>query len=240
MFGRNMIAVLLGAIVIVSGNLFAQGVTFLIKGKVVDQKKNPLQGVQVYAKDGDDIVGKSKTTVTGEFAMTLKPGKNYVMTFDRSDILLSQQDFRIPNGNTYQEIIQEFQVRVLAKGDTIQTFSLFANGQSIPGPSTIFTMLPDLLRRMQHLKVKIVVSAGGKSKNTSTNKKEKSAKKSKSGKGASTESSLPLTLLDKRIQEIRSKLIAAGAPESRILFEEGKLSGANDVAVLITSIVGGF
>jgi len=240
MFGRNMIAALLSAFVIVSGNLFAQGVTFLIKGKVVDQKKNALQGVQVYVKDGDDIAGKSKTTVNGEFTLTLKPGKNYVMSFERSDIFVSQQDFRLPNGTSYQEINQDFQIKVFAKGDTIQQHQVFSSGQSTPNSSNLFTTLPEMLKKLQHLKVKIIVAAGASAKKATKGKKEKTPKKSKGSKNKTQSTPVELTLVQSRIQAIRNALLSAGSPDSRMVFEEGKLNGSLDVAVVITSISGGF
>ena len=240
MFGRNMIAALLSAFVIVSGNLFAQGVTFLIKGKVVDQKKNALQGVLVYAKDGDDIAGKSKTTVNGEFTLTLKPGKNYVMSFERSDIFVSQQDLRLPNGTSYQEITRDFQIKVFAKGDTIQQHQVFSSGQSTPNSSNLFTTLPEMLKKLQHLKVKIIVAAGAQAKNASKGKKEKTPKKSKGSKNKTQSTPVELTLVQSRIQALRNALLSAGLPESRMVFEEGKLNGSIDVAVVVSSISGGF
>lgn len=182
MLGRYSLLGLLCALFAVQSAVLAQGVTFLIKGKVVDSKRNVLQGVQVYAKDGDEIVGKSKTTIAGEFTMTLKPGKTYFMSFERSDLFMSQQDFRVPDGKSYQEINQDFQVKVLAKGDTIQQFTLFQEGQSNSKTAELFTMLPEMMRKLLHLKVKIVVSAGNGAKQSTKGKKEKILKKQKARK----------------------------------------------------------
>ena len=233
MFGRISILFVMGWCMMAMGNVYAQGITFLVKGKVIDQKRNILQGVQVYAKDGDEIVGKSKTTVSGEFTMTLKPGKKYLMSFERSDVFIAQQDFQLPNGNAYKEIMQDFQVKVMAIGDTLQKLTVFASGQSSSNSSALFTSIPEMLNKMQHLKIKILV-AGGTS--GSKGKKESSAK----GKGKKGSTSVALTLYEKRIQDIRTKLIAAGAPESRISFQEGKLKSPTDVIVVISSIAGGF
>ena len=240
MLGRYSLLGVLCALFAVQSAVLAQGVTFLIKGKVVDSKRNVLQGVQVYAKDGDEIVGKSKTTIAGEFTMTLKPGKTYFMSFERSDLFISQQDFRVPDGKSYQEINQDFQVKVLAKGDTIQQFTLFQEGQSNSKTAELFTMLPEMMRKLLHLKVKIVVSAGNGAKQSTKGKKEKNIQKAKGKKGAQANASAPLTLIEKRIQDIRSKLIAAGAPESRIIFEEGKLKSPKYVALIVASIASDF
>jgi hypothetical protein len=240
MLGRYSLLGVLCALFAVQSAVLAQGVTFLIKGKVVDSKRNVLQGVQVYAKDGDEIVGKSKTTIAGEFTMTLKPGKTYFMSFERSDLFMSQQDFRVPDGKSYQEINQDFQVKVLAKGDTIQQFTLFQEGQSNSKTAELFTMLPEMMRKLLHLKVKIVVSAGNGAKQSTKGKKEKNTQKAKGKKGVQANASAPLTLIEKRIQDIRSKLIAAGAPESRIIFEEGKLKSSKDVALIVASIASDF
>lgn len=242
MLGRYYLVGLMCALLAFQGDVLrAQGITFLIKGKVIDSKRNVLQGVQVYAKDGDEIVGKSKTTAAGEFTMTLKPGKTYFMSFERSDIFMSQQDFRVPDGKTYQEINQDFQVKVLAKGDTIQQFPLFQAGQSNPGSTTLFSMLPEMMRKLNHLKVKIIVSAGNATKESAKGKKEKTTKKTKGKKGvAQAEAPAPLSLIERRIQEIRSRLLTAGAPESRITFEEGKLKSPIDVAVIVSSIASDF
>ena len=217
----------------VTVQLSAQGVTFLIKGKVVDGQKKALQGVQVVAKDGDEVSGKSKTTVHGEFTMTLKPGRYYSMSFDRNDLFMAKQDFRVPDGTSYQEISQEFQLRTFAKGDTIQQFPLFPAGQSNAMPSPLFTMIPEMLKKMPHLKIKVLVSEGKK-----TAKKTKAEKKTKSKKGAST---IPAqTLYDLRVEEIRSKLVIAGAPESRITFEKANLKTPIDVSVIITTLASDF
>ena len=241
MLGMYSIMGVICALFAVQSIVLAQGVTFLIKGKVVDSKRNVLKGVQVYAKDGDEIVGKSKTTAAGEFTLTLKPGKTYFMSFERNDIFMSQQDFRVPDGKTYQEINQDFQVKVLAKGDTIQQFPVFQAGQSNAGQTVLFSMLPEMMRKLLHLKVKIVVSAGIATKVSAKGKKEKSPKKTKGKKGsAQAETLAPLSLIEKRIQEIRSRLLAAGAPESRLTFEQGKLKSPIDVALIVSSIANDF
>lgn len=241
MLGRTFIAQLLALIVYTSLSVHGQGVTFLIKGKVVDTKKQVLQGVQVYAKDGDEIVGKSKTTNTGDFTMTLKPGRTYSMSFERSDVYVANQDFRLPNGTSYQEISQEFTIRVLSKGDTIQQFQVFSPGQSSASNSPMFSMLSTMMKKMQHLKVKIIVSEGSAVKDSGKTKKAKATKKQTKGKkGSSQAESTPPTLLELRIQELRTQLLNAGAPESRIVFEKGKLSASMDVALIINEISGGF
>jgi hypothetical protein len=211
----------------------AQGVTFLIKGKVVDGQKKALQGVQVIAKDGDEVSGKSKTTASGEFTMTLKPGRYYSMSFERNDLFMSKQDFKVPDGTSYQEISQEFQLRTFAKGDTIQQFPLFPAGQSNAMPSPLFSMIPEMLKKMPHLKIKVLVSEG-----KTTGKKTKAEKKTKSKKGAS--STPTQTLYDLRVEEIRSKLAIAGAPESRFTFEKANLKSPIDVAVIITTLASDF
>lgn len=229
-FFIHVIAVLCAAFI--SINMNAQGVTFLIKGKVVDGQRKPLQGVQVIAKDGDETAGKSKTTASGEFTMTLKPGRYYGMSFERNDLFMSKQDFRVPDGTTYQEISQEFQVRVFAKGDTIQQYPLFPAGQANAMPSPLFTMIPEMLRKMPHLKVKVLVSEG-----VISTKKTKAPKKTKGKKGvtAKVEEVSP-SLFDRRVQEIRSKLTIAGAPESRFSFEKANFKAPIDVAVIISNI----
>jgi hypothetical protein len=189
--------------------------------------------VQVVAKDGDEVSGKSKTTVNGEFTMTLKPGRYYSMSFDRNDLFMAKQDFRVPDGTSYQEISQEFQLRTFAKGDTIQQFPLFPAGQSNAMPSPLFTMIPEMLKKMPHLKIKVLVSEG-----KTTGKKTKAEKKTKSKKGAV---STPIqTLYDLRVEEIRSKLAIAGAPESRFTFEKANLKTPIDVSVIITTLASDF
>lgn len=213
-------------------NMNAQGVTFLIKGKVVDGQRKPLQGVQVIAKDGDETAGKSKTTASGEFTMTLKPGRYYGMTFERNDLFMSKQDFRVPDGTTYQEISQEFQVRVFAKGDTIQQYPLFPAGQANAMPSPLFTMIPEMLKKMPHLKVKVLVSEG-----SPIAKKGKATKKAKGKKGKTTNiEEVATSLFDRRVEEIRSKLAIAGAPQSRFTFEKANFKAPIDVAVIISTI----
>jgi hypothetical protein len=214
-------------------HMYAQGVTFLIKGKVVDGQKRALQGVQVIAKDGDEISGKSKTTINGEFTFTLKPGRNYSMSFERNDLYMAKQDFKVPDGTSYQEISQEFQLRTYAKGDTIQQFTLFPAGQSNAMSSPFFSMIPEMLKKMPHLKIKVLVSEG-----KSTGKKAKSEKKTKGKKGASNPVSQ--TLYDLRVEELRSKLSIAGAPESRITFEKAVLKAPFDISVIITTLASDF
>jgi hypothetical protein len=200
-------------------HMYAQGVTFLIKGKVVDGQKRALQGVQVIAKDGDEISGKSKTTINGEFTFTLKPGRNYSMSFERNDLYMAKQDFKVPDGTSYQEISQEFQLRTYAKGDTIQQFTLFPAGQSNAMSSPFFSMIPEMLKKMPHLKIKVLVS-----------------------EGKSTGASNPVsqTLYDLRVEELRSKLSIAGAPESRITFEKAVLKAPFDISVIITTLASDF
>lgn len=213
-------------------SIHAQGVTFLIKGKVVDGQRKPLQGVQVIAKDGDETAGKSKTTASGEFTMTLKPGRYYGMTFERNDLFMSKQDFRVPDGTAYQEISQEFQVRVFAKGDTIQQYPLFPAGQANAMPSPLFTMIPEMLKKMPHLKVKVLVSEGSVSA-----KKGKAPKKAKAKKGSAAKvEEVITTLYDRRVEEIRSKLTIAGAPQTRFTFEKANFKAPIDVAVIISTI----
>ncbi|MFM6956712.1 MAG: carboxypeptidase-like regulatory domain-containing protein [Ignavibacteria bacterium] len=217
---------------ILSERITAQGVTFLIKGKVVDEEKKALQGVQVIAKDGDEISGKSKTTASGEFTLTLKPGRYYSMSFERNDLFMARQDFRVPDGTSYQEISQDFQLRTFAKGDTIQQFPLFPAGQANAMPSPLFTMIPEMLKKMPHLKIKVLVSEG-----KGSGKKTKAEKKTKGKKGSST----PVqTLYDLRVEEIRSKLLIVGAPESRFTFEKASLKTPFDVSVIITTLASDF
>ena len=191
-----------------------------------------MQGVQVIAKDGDETAGKSKTTVNGEFTMTLKPGRYYGMSFERNDLFMSKQDFRVPDGTTYQELSQEFQVRVFAKGDTIQQYPLFPAGQANAMPSPLFTMIPEMLKKMPHLKVKVLVSEA-----SIVEKKAKTQKKTKGKKGkASKVEEVTVSLFDRRVEEIRSKLTIAGAPESRFTFEKANFKAPIDVAVIISTI----
>ena len=69
-------------------------------------------------------------------------------------------------------------------------------------------------------------------------KKTKAEKKTKSKKGAV---STPIqTLYDLRVEEIRSKLAIAGAPESRITFEKANLKTPIDVSVIITTLASDF
>ena len=90
-----------------------------------------------------------------------------------------------------------------------------------------------MLKKMPHLKIKVLVSEGKK-----TAKKTKAEKKTKSKKGAS---SIPAqTLYDLRVEEIRSKLVIAGAPESRITFEKANLKTPIDVSVIITTLASDF
>jgi len=225
-------AIMLISSCILSERIIAQGVTFLIKGKVVDEEKKALQGVQVIAKDGDEISGKSKTTASGEFTLTLKPGRYYSMLFERNDLFMSRQDFRVPDGTSYREITQDFEVRTFAKGDTIQQFPLFPAGQANAMPSPLFTMIPEMLKKMPHLKVKILVSEG-----KASGKKSKTEKKTKGKKGSTT----PIqTLYDLRVEEIRSKLAIAGAPEARCTFEKASLKPPFDASVVITSLASDF
>jgi hypothetical protein len=220
----------------VANQAMAQGVTFLIKGKVVDAQKRPLQGVQVIAKDGDELVGKSKSTVAGEFTLTLKPGRYYSMSFERNDLFMSKQDFRVPDGTKYQEINQEFQLRPLSKGDTIQQFPLFPTGQANAMPSPLFTMIPEMLKKMPHLKITVVVSEG-----KVTAKKTKAPKKKKGKKGSpAIVETASATLYDRRVEEIRSKLAIAGAPESRFTFVKSSLKAPIDVAVIVSTIASDF
>lgn len=223
---------LIVSLIFMAVDMNAQGVTFLIKGKVVDGQRKPLQGVQVIAKDGDETAGKSKTTVNGEFTMTLKPGRYYGMSFERNDLFMSKQDFRVPDGTTYQELSQEFQVRVFAKGDTIQQYPLFPAGQANAMPSPLFTMIPEMLKKMPHLKVKVLVSEA-----SIVEKKAKTQKKTKGKKGkASKVEEVTSSLFDRRVEEIRSKLTIAGAPESRFTFEKANFKAPIDVAVIISTI----
>jgi hypothetical protein len=100
-------------------------------------------------------------------------------------------------------------------------------------PSPLFTMIPEMLKKMPHLKIKVLVSEG-----KTTGKKTKAEKKTKSKKGAS--STPTQTLYDLRVEEIRSKLAIAGAPESRFIFEKANLNAPIDVAVIITTLASDF
>ena len=68
-------------------------------------------------------------------------------------------------------------------------------------------------------------------------KKAKTQKKTKGKKGkASKVEEVTVSLFDRRVEEIRSKLTIAGAPESRFTFEKANFKAPIDVAVIISTI----
>ena len=83
--GRRNILFLwvLGFGIVLVNSLNAQNVTMLLKGKVIDEAGNALQGVNIQFKDGESSAGKTKSQNNGEFSFVLKPGKTYAAFFDR-------------------------------------------------------------------------------------------------------------------------------------------------------------
>ena len=116
--GRRNILFLwvLGFSIVLVNSLTAQNVTILLKGKVIDEAGNALQGVQIQFKDGENSAGRTKSQNNGEFSFVLKPGKTYSAMFDRSDILQSDINMTVPLFTSYQELQKTFTVRVIKKG----------------------------------------------------------------------------------------------------------------------------
>lgn len=104
--GRRNILFLwvLGFSIVLVNSLSAQNVTILLKGKVIDEAGNALQGVQIQFKDGENSAGRTKSQNNGEFSFVLKPGKTYSAMFDRSDILQSDINMTVPQFTSYQEL----------------------------------------------------------------------------------------------------------------------------------------
>lgn len=227
---KAILTVLTMALLTVSTQLQAQGVTNLLKGKVVDEKGIALKGVQVYVKSGDDIVAKSKTTSNGDFTAVLKPGATYIVSFDRYDLFASNQDFSIPASSSYKELEQSFTVRTYTKGMSLGLFQVFPAGKTTLNNTAIFETVQQMMKKMPNMTIAITVSAEG----LKAPKKPKPSKK----KGAVVET--PITPIQQRIDAIHAKFELLSIGTSRYTILEGTVKKPSDISITITDNESGF
>jgi hypothetical protein len=226
--GRRNILFLwvLGFSLVLVNSLTAQNVTILLKGKVIDEAGNALQGVQIQFKDGENSAGKTKSQNNGEFTFVLKPGKTYSAIFDRSDILQSDINMTVPQVTSYEELQKTFTVRVIKKGENLGEYHVFANDKADLIDSPFFEKITQMLKRMRSLKISITVS------NITKVKKAKASKK----KGKNIQPETQLTFGQLRIKVLLDKLISTGTSESRIQLIEGTVKAPSDIQVTVKDI----
>ena len=224
---RNVLFLwVLGLSIVFVNSLNAQNVTILLKGKVIDEAGNALQGVNIQFKDGENSAGKTKSQNTGDFTFVLKPGKTYSTLFDRSDILQSDLDFTTPSVTSYQELQKTFTVRVIKKGENLGEYRVFANDKADLIESPFFEKITQMLKKMRSLNISITVS------NITKAKKAKPSKK----KGKNVQPETQLSFGQLRIKALLNKLISIGTSESRIQLIEGTVKAPNDIQVTVKDI----
>ena len=230
--GRRNILFLwvLGFSIVLVNSLTAQNVTILLKGKVIDEAGNALQGVQIQFKDGENSAGRTKSQNNGEFSFVLKPGKTYSAMFDRSDILQSDINMTVPQFTSYQELQKTFTVRVIKKGENLGEYHVFANDKADLIQSTFYEKITQMLKKMRSLNISITVS------NITKAKKAKPSKK----KGKNIQSEMQLSFGQQRIKALIDKLISIGTSESRIQLIEGNVKAPNDIQVTVKDIDSSF
>ena len=230
--GRRNILFLwvLGFSIVLVNSLTAQNVTILLKGKVIDEAGNALQGVQIQFKDGENSAGRTKSQNNGEFSFVLKPGKTYSAMFDRSDILQSDINMTVPQFTSYQELQKTFTVRVIKKGENLGEYHVFANYKADLIQSTFYEKITQMLKKMRSLNISITVS------NITKAKKAKPSKK----KGKNIQSETQLSFGQQRIKVLIDKLISIGTSESRIQLIEGNVKAPNDIQVTVKDIDSSF
>ncbi len=230
--GRRNILFLwvLGFSIVLVNSLTAQNVTILLKGKVIDEAGNALQGVQIQFKDGENSAGRTKSQNNGEFSFVLKPGKTYSAMFDRSDILQSDINMTVPQFTSYQELQKTFTVRVIKKGENLGEYHVFANDKADLIQSTFYEKITQMLKKMRSLNISITVS------NITKAKKAKPSKK----KGKNIQSEMQLSFGQQRIKVLIDKLISIGTSESRIQLIEGNVKAPNDIQVTVKDIDSSF
>jgi hypothetical protein len=216
----------LGLSIVLVNSLNAQNVTILLKGKVIDEAGNALQGVNIQFKDGEMSAGKTKSQNTGEFTSVLKPGKTYSAIFDRSDILQSDINFTTPSVTSYQELQKTFTVRVIKTGENLGEYHVFANDKADLIESPFFEKITQMLKRMRSLNISITVS------NITKAKKAKPSKK----KGKNVQPETQLSFGQLRIKALLDKLISIGTSQSRIQLIEGTVKAPNDIQVTVKDI----
>ncbi len=226
--GRRNILFLwvLGLSIVLVNSLNAQNVTILLKGKIVDEAGNALQGVTIQFKDGESSAGKTKSQNSGDFTFVLKPGKTYSTLFDRSDILQSDMNFTTPSVTSYQELQKTFTVRVIKKGENLGEYHVFANDKADLIESPFFEKITQMLKKMRSLNISITVS------NITKAKKAKPSKK----KGKNVQPETQLSFGQLRIKALLDKLISIGTSESRIQLIEGTVKAPNDIQVTVKDI----
>lgn len=224
---RNILFLwVLGLSIVLVNSLNAQNVTILLKGKVVDEAGNALQGVTIQFKDGESSAGKTKSQNSGDFTIVLKPGKTYSTLFDRSDILQSDMNFTTPSVTSYQELQKTFTVRVIKKGENLGEYHVFANDKADLIESPFFEKITQMLKKMRSLTISITVS------NITKAKKAKPSKK----KGKNVQPETQLSFGQLRIKALLDKLISIGTSESRIQLIEGTVKAPNDIQVTVKDI----
>jgi hypothetical protein len=216
----------LGLSIVLVNSLNAQNVTILLKGKVIDEAGNALQGVNIQFKDGEMSAGKTKSQNTGEFTSVLKPGKTFSAIFDRSDILQSDINFTTPSVTSYQELQKTFTVRVIKTGENLGEYHVFANDKADLIESPFFEKITQMLKRMRSLNISITVS------NITKAKKAKPSKK----KGKNVQPETQLSFGQLRIKALLDKLISIGTSQSRIQLIEGTVKAPNDIQVTVKDI----
>jgi len=220
----------LGFSIVLVNTLTAQNVTILLKGKVIDEAGNALQGVQIQFKDGEMSAGKTKSQNNGEFTSVLKPGKTYSAIIDRSDILQSDINMTVPQFTSYQELQKTFTVRVIKKGENLGEYHVFANDKADLIQSTFYEKITQMLKKMRSINISITVS------NITKAKKAKPSKK----KGKNIQSETQLSFGQQRIKVLIDKLISIGTSESRIQLIEGNVKAPNDIQVTVKDIDSSF
>ena len=230
--GRRNILFLwvLGFSIVLVNSLTAQNVTILLKGKVIDEAGNALQGVQIQFKDGENSAGRTKSQNNGEFSFVLKPGKTYSAMFDRSDILQSDINMTVPQFTSYQELQKTFTVRVIKKGENLGEYHVFANDKADLIQSTFYEKITQMLKKMRSLNISITVSSITKAKKAKPSKK----------KGKNIQSETQLSFGQQRIKVLIDKLISIGTSESRIQLIEGNVKAPNDIQVTVKDIDSSF
>lgn len=100
----------------------------LLKGVISDFAGGTLLGANIQLVDNDrnEVIAEgSSNSRSGKYLFTLPSGRNYAIVVRRDDYLFHSENFDLPAGQGYQEIIKDIQLKKIAVGNKIILNNIF-------------------------------------------------------------------------------------------------------------------
>ncbi len=133
----------------------------LVKGKVLDENGNPIEAtVEIVDNETGKVIYRVKTnSATGEYMVSLPPGRNYGMVIKKEGYLFHTENFDLEEDQSYSEVQKTIKLSSIAPEKKTQLRNIFFDFNSAklkPESYSELDMLIEFLK--QHPDIKVEVS----------------------------------------------------------------------------------